>query len=435
MKSLTSSCSKSIVHTLGSLSPRVAIRVSDRPEFFFSPRSRSGKKGCNVCLLKLVPVKGIFPVHAVPSKDQVNPENAEPEAEKIEQTNESKFVHVTFELQKNCDFGEQFLLVGGDPMFGSWDPLEALPMTWSEGHVWTVEKDIPVGKSIQYKFILKGKEGDIFWQPGPDRFVRIWETVKRITVCEDWENADLQKITEDAPLAEPDKEPHIDSEVSTSAEILDNPQIELDSNASEIQETPLAEPVTNNNSSTWIGVPLVIVADDLLSSEDVMKRIKSKWNEKKMLQCIEESADSTVHDLGHNGSAESLENQEGTIVESSLVDSEGGPVLVPGLTEPTNEASQGEVEEKTTMDIPVEASETDQDQDQDQDQNPPEFSMEQETDVPELLYNEHEQNHLSPDTDTEDRPNYEPDDGTPLQNHIKWGNERVKKFLEELGFL
>ena len=24
-------------------------------------------------------------------------------------------------------------------MLGSWDPLEALPMTWSEGHVWAVE--------------------------------------------------------------------------------------------------------------------------------------------------------------------------------------------------------------------------------------------------------------------------------------------------------
>jgi len=58
--------------------------------------------------------------------------------------------------------------------------------------------------------------------------------------------------------------------------------------------------------------------------------------------------------------------------------------------------------------------------------------MEQETDVPEL--DEHD---LSPDTDTdrEERPKYEADDGTPLQNHIKWGKERVKKFLAELGFL
>lgn len=52
---------------------------------------------------------------------------------------ESKFVRVSFQLQKTCNFGEQFLIVGGDPVLGSWDPLEALPMTWSEGHVWAVE--------------------------------------------------------------------------------------------------------------------------------------------------------------------------------------------------------------------------------------------------------------------------------------------------------
>jgi len=52
---------------------------------------------------------------------------------------ESKFVRVAFGLQKNCEFGEQFLIVGDDPSLGSWDPLEALPMTWSEGHIWTAE--------------------------------------------------------------------------------------------------------------------------------------------------------------------------------------------------------------------------------------------------------------------------------------------------------
>lgn len=255
-------------------------------------------------------------------------------------------------------------------------------------------QDIPAGKAIQFKFILKGKEGDITWQPGSDRVIHTSETMNGITVCEDWENAELQKITEDDHLAEPDKEPQIDSEMSTSTEILDNPQIELDSNASEIMAVedtqihegiPLAEPVmqevTDNSSSSSMGIPLAIVAENINSPEDVLKRTSSKWNEKKMLQPSEESADSTgnddiIHDLGHNGSTESLENEEGTIVESSLFDFEGGPVLVPGLiipptestNEATNEASQGEVQEKTTMDISVEASENNQDQ------NPPEVN-------------------------------------------------------------
>ncbi|XP_027908312.1 uncharacterized protein LOC114167424 isoform X1 [Vigna unguiculata] len=414
MKALTSSCSKAIVDTSRSWPPRVSIRVSDRPEFFFSPRPWNDKKGCNLWLLKVVPIKGVFPVHAVPSKDQVDLEAAEPEAENNKQTNESKFVRVAFGLQKNCEFGEQFLIVGDDPSLGSWDPLEALPMTWSEGHIWTAEVDMPAGKLIQFKFILKGKEGDIIWQPGSDRVIQTWETVNTITVCEDWEYAELQTIAEADQLAEPDKETPNDSEVSASAEILDNPHNELDSNASEVTtaedskfyEIPLAETVTDNSSSSLTEIRRRAIARNIIPDEEFFKDTSSKWNEK--IEPSEESAD-----LGNNGSIASLEDEEGTVVESSLLfEFVGDPVLVPGLTipptEPSNEASQGEeVQEKTSKDISVEASETDQDR------NPPEFSKEQETN---------------------DAQNYESEDGTPLQNHMKWGQASVKKFLSQLGF-
>lgn len=52
---------------------------------------------------------------------------------------ETKFVRVEFQLLKDCDFGEQFLIVGDDPKLGLWNPLDALPLTWSDGHIWTVE--------------------------------------------------------------------------------------------------------------------------------------------------------------------------------------------------------------------------------------------------------------------------------------------------------
>ncbi|KOM51814.1 hypothetical protein LR48_Vigan09g047300 [Vigna angularis] len=280
--------------------------------------------------------------------DQVDLETAEPEAKNNEQT------------------------IGDDPTLGSWDPLEALSMTWSEGHIWTAEKDMLVGKSIQFKFILKGKEGDIIWQPGSDRVIQTWETVNTITVCEDWENEELQKITEEERLTKPDKEPQIDSEVSASTEILDNPHNELDSNASEIKavEIPLTAPLTDNSSSFSTEIRYVIVVENIIFHEDLIKNTSSKLNEK--IERSEESADSAgnddiIHDLGNNGSTASL-NEEGTVVESSLLfDFEGGPVLVPGLTippiEPTNEASQGEkVQEKTSKDISVEGSETDLEQ-------------------------------------------------------------------------
>ncbi|KAJ1411321.1 Immunoglobulin-like fold [Sesbania bispinosa] len=304
---------------------------------------------------------------------QVDLETVEPQAQQSEQTNESKFVRVAFQLQKSCNFGEQFLIVGDDPVLGSWDPSDALPMTWSDGHIWTAELDMPAGKSIQFKFILKGKEGSIIWQPGSDRIMETWETLNRITVCEDWENAELQKIVEEDQLSQSNEESQVDSEVSTSAEILDNPQEELESNVSKIssiedtqihaEEKPLAEPVQQINGNTdsissSMEKPMAIVAENIGSSENRTKSTSRKKNKRNLIQRSEESADSSrndnvIHDPEFNGNAAPLKNQERTIVEDSLFDFEGGPVLVPGLITPivpTEETGPTEVEQRATMD-------------------------------------------------------------------------------------
>jgi len=52
---------------------------------------------------------------------------------------EPKIINVKFQLHQKCRFEEQFMVVGNDPMFGSWNPAKAIPMSWSEGHVWTAE--------------------------------------------------------------------------------------------------------------------------------------------------------------------------------------------------------------------------------------------------------------------------------------------------------
>lgn len=115
----------------------------------------------------------------------------------IEPENEpKKTIHVKFVLQKNCLYGERFMLVGDDPMLSFWDPKNSIPLHWSEGHVWTTELDVPVGKSIQFKFLLRGLSGEFYWQPGPDRVLRIWDTDKTIVISEDWENTSSQKLME-----------------------------------------------------------------------------------------------------------------------------------------------------------------------------------------------------------------------------------------------
>ena len=48
-------------------------------------------------------------------------------------------VKVKFELHKECHYGQQFNVVGSDPQLGDWEPSAALPLNWTEGHVWTTE--------------------------------------------------------------------------------------------------------------------------------------------------------------------------------------------------------------------------------------------------------------------------------------------------------
>nr|GEU40185.1 carbohydrate-binding-like fold [Tanacetum cinerariifolium] len=131
------------------------------------------------------------------SHSQVDVQNQEflidetPDGYKTAQT-----VRVSFQLKRECSFGQHFLIVGDDPVLGLWDPNSAIPLTWSDGHIWTIDLDIPIGKCIQFKFIMQESNGVFLWQPGPDRILECFETDKIITIFEDWENPDYRRIVE-----------------------------------------------------------------------------------------------------------------------------------------------------------------------------------------------------------------------------------------------
>jgi len=96
-------------------------------------------------------------------------------------------VTVKFVLKQKCKFGQQFHVVGDAPQFGSWNPKTAVPLEWSEGDIWTTEVDVPVGKQIEYKFILVGKRGEVLWQPGPNRAFETSGSVASVEVSSEWE--------------------------------------------------------------------------------------------------------------------------------------------------------------------------------------------------------------------------------------------------------
>ncbi|XBJ25825.1 hypothetical protein VPH35_003390 [Triticum aestivum] len=111
-------------------------------------------------------------------------------------------VRVRFVLKERCNFGQSFQMVGDDPALGLWEPVRAVALDWSEGHNWTVEKDLPANRLIEFKFLLQDSLGKFHWQNGPNRTLQTGETTKTLVVYEDWGNAKNQKVAEegDAPV-------------------------------------------------------------------------------------------------------------------------------------------------------------------------------------------------------------------------------------------
>ncbi|KAL5220962.1 hypothetical protein ABZP36_025675 [Zizania latifolia] len=108
-----------------------------------------------------------------------------------------KTVHVKFVLQKQCAFGQRFLVVGEDPALGLWDPVKASALDWSEDHVWTVKKELPANRSIEFKFLLQDPSGQVHWQHGHNRILQVADTSNTLVVVEDWDEAKNQKVSEE----------------------------------------------------------------------------------------------------------------------------------------------------------------------------------------------------------------------------------------------
>ncbi|XP_027067048.1 uncharacterized protein [Coffea arabica] len=226
--------------------------------------------------------KTIHPISSVPALSQTS---AGIEEIRAKDTTQFKSVHVKFQLQRECLFGQQFLIVGDDPMFGLWDPSNAIPLNWSEGHVWTVEMDIPCDKVMKYKFILKRGDDTILWQPGPDRILRTLETWKTITVCEDWDNAELQTLIEEDPVAHQELQTLIEEEDSVAHQ--------------ELQTLIEEDPVAHQELQT------LIEEEDSVAHQELQTLIKE---------------DPVAHQL-----TESRENSEKLTVVGNLLQPSGDP--------------------------------------------------------------------------------------------------------------
>ncbi|KAF3449744.1 hypothetical protein FNV43_RR10475 [Rhamnella rubrinervis] len=415
--------------------------------------------------------KPICPITCLPLNSQEDSETADVQ---IQERYESKTVHVKFQIQKECLFGEEFLIVGDDPMFGLWDPASAIPLNWSEGHVWSVELHIPVGKSIQFKFILKAKTGNLSWQPGPDRIFQTWETTNIITVCEDWENAESQKIMEEERIAIP-------SEGSSEMMIVDenltqleeqmtlnvNKELAISHSDANPAEKTLAEPhkaqiVADNIASSQENLKSIVADNISYAKQDPLMIANMEVLNNKRLTFMNENSTAISNDdmiiteglLGNNGRGATVENQP-TGVEGSLINYEGNPVLVPGLTissaVPTEEANQDGVESRIAFDGSVgtfEAKDRNLPEAQankillDEKQEPLSDPPDQEEETTEEIFNSEE---AKPVNELEKKPHLdereEPSDLKTvdpiifLEKDIQWGRKTLQNLLTKFGLL
>ncbi|KAI9153225.1 hypothetical protein LWI28_008000 [Acer negundo] len=332
-------------------------------------------------------------VSSLSSDVQTQLETAAPNQE----TYQSKTILVRFQLQKECKFGEQFLIVGDDPMFGLWDPENAIPLNWSDGHVWTVELDIPVGKSIQFKFVLKDRTGNMLWQPGPDRIFQTWETDNTITICEDWENAEYQKISEgDGDLFA--NENAGDSNVNSSEEMADDPIAIVAENISYPNEDNPIVYASNNDKFD---------GNQISQPEESVMAIKNTM--------IEEDI------LGSNGRAAAA-------VEESLISDEGGAVLVPGLTPIPTVPTEGEIQDESiVIDASIGINEAKK-------HDMPELDEKQE---PERgpINGEEQEPKQTPRLAKQLQPDAFPSESNVVQNDIQWGRRTLQMLLNGLGLM
>ncbi|KAL3536504.1 hypothetical protein ACH5RR_004965 [Cinchona calisaya] len=248
-----------------------------------------------------------------------------------------KTVHVKFQLQKECSFGQQFLMVGDDPMFGFWDPSNAIPLNWSEGHVWTVEMDIPCDKVMKYKFILKSGDDTILWQPGPDRILQTWETGKTITVCEDWDNAALQTIVEEDPVTHQLTESKVKLEELMITDNLLQPSGKSEELASSNgYSKPMEKPLPEK--------PMAIVAENTTEQNGGIADEINGFSGASFTSNPNEILALGLNDYQNSVSSGSSENLIAAKDEKNLDSGATIPVLAPGLTPiPTAEIEEASV--------------------------------------------------------------------------------------------
>ncbi len=79
---------------------------------------------------------------------------------------------VQFEAEAFTELGESVLVVGNHPTLGNWVPEQALALDSTSYPKWSARLVIPIGTTLEYKYVRKNADGSYLWEMSePNRVV------------------------------------------------------------------------------------------------------------------------------------------------------------------------------------------------------------------------------------------------------------------------
>lgn len=151
---------------------------------------------------------------------------------------------VSFTLPHHVEFGQEICVVGEADTLGKWDATAAVPLNWNDGDIWTVEAELPIGASVEYKYIIRSPDnGEVLeWQPCENLVIQIdpaATTDGPVVVKDEWEGA-AHELLIGPQAAEVAAAIKVAAEATAAAAAVEAPAAEVAPVAEEVPEVVAA---------------------------------------------------------------------------------------------------------------------------------------------------------------------------------------------------
>jgi len=145
-----------------------------------------------------------------------------------------RMAKVQFWIQFHVEFGQSICLVGSSAELGKWILSDGVPLTWSEGDMWSTMVEIPAGSVVEYKYVVVGPGGHAAaWQQGNNSVLALRHVDDAIEVFDNWYNSPGSQVipANSAPVTRENRllswATEIEAQVSTQRQELRRVRMEL----------------------------------------------------------------------------------------------------------------------------------------------------------------------------------------------------------------